>query len=138
MAQKKIVEYAIHNDDFIHERITQPTVTAEKYEFKPNLLILVQQNQFGGSATKDSVMHLNTFTEICDMMCIKDVNPDAVKLRLFPFTLRGMSARPRMSARDRHKLSDMGQTVMSPRWCVSTCTSRSTCQCLYVYHHYDL
>jgi hypothetical protein len=105
---------------------------------KPNLLILVQQNQFGGSATKDSVMHLNTFTEICDMMCIKDVNPDAVKLRLFPFTLRGMSARPRMSARDRHKLSDMGQTVMSPRWCVSTCTSRSTCQCLYVYHHYDL
>ena len=34
-------------------------------------------------------MHLNTFTEICDMMCIKDVDPDAVKLRLFPFSLRG-------------------------------------------------
>ena len=34
-------------------------------------------------------MHLNTFTEIYDMMRIKDVNPDAVKLRLFPFSLRG-------------------------------------------------
>ena len=34
-------------------------------------------------------MHLNTFTEICDMMRIKDVDPDAVKLRLFPFSLRG-------------------------------------------------
>src|SRR4051812_13262091 len=34
-------------------------------------------------------MHLNIFTEICDMMCIKDVNPHVVKLRLFPFSLRG-------------------------------------------------
>jgi hypothetical protein len=49
---------------------------------------LVQQNQFGGSANEDSGMHLHTFTEIYDMMRIKDVNPDAVKLRLFPFSLR--------------------------------------------------
>ena len=34
-------------------------------------------------------MHLNTFTEICDMMRIKDVDLDAVRLRLFPFSLRG-------------------------------------------------
>ena len=34
-------------------------------------------------------MHLNTFTEICDMMRIKYVNSNAVKLRLFPFSLRG-------------------------------------------------
>ena len=34
-------------------------------------------------------MHLNTFTEICDMMCIKDVYPNVVRLRLFPFSLRG-------------------------------------------------
>jgi hypothetical protein len=34
-------------------------------------------------------MHLNTFTDICDMMHIKDVDPDAVKLLLFPFSLRG-------------------------------------------------
>lgn len=34
-------------------------------------------------------MHLNTFTEIFDMLCIKDVNPNVVKLRLFYFSLRG-------------------------------------------------
>ena len=34
-------------------------------------------------------MHLNTFIEICDMIRIKDVDLDAVKLCLFPFSLRG-------------------------------------------------
>ena len=89
MAEKKLGEYAIPNDDFIRAPITQPAVAAENYEIKPNLLSLVQQNQFGGSAAEDSGIHLNTFTEICDMMRIKDVDPNAVKLRLFPFSLRG-------------------------------------------------
>ena len=93
MAQKKLGEYAIPNDDFIRAPITQPAVAAENYEIKPNLLSLVQQNQFGGSAAEDSGMHLNTFTEICDMMRIKDVNPDAVKLRLFPSFIKRKSKR---------------------------------------------
>ena len=91
MAEKKLGEYAIPNDDFIRAPITQPAVTAENYEIKPNLLSLVQQNQFGGSVAENLGMHLNTFTEICDMMRIKDVDPNAVKLRLFPFSLRGKS-----------------------------------------------
>ena len=37
----------------------------------------------------DAGMHLNTFTKICDMMRIKYVDPDVVKLRLFHFSLRG-------------------------------------------------
>ena len=48
-----------------------------------------QQNQFGGSSAKYSGLHLNIFTKICDMMRIKDVDPDAVKLRLFLFSQRG-------------------------------------------------
>ena len=89
MAHKKLGEFATPNDDYLRAPITQPAVEAENYEIKPNFLTLVQQNQFGGSASEDAGMHLNTFTEICDMMRIKDVNPDAIKLRLFPFSLRG-------------------------------------------------
>ena len=89
MAAKKLGEFATPNDDYLRAPITQPAVDAENDEIKPNLLTLVQQNQFGGSASEDAGMHLNTFTEICDMMRIKYVNPDAVKLRLFPFSLRG-------------------------------------------------
>ncbi len=44
MAEKKLGEYAIPNDDFIRAHITQPAITAENYEIKPNLLSLVQQN----------------------------------------------------------------------------------------------
>ena len=61
----------------------------ENYEIKPNLLNLIQQNQFGGSASEDAGMHLNTFTELCDMMRMKDVDPNAVKICLFPFSWRG-------------------------------------------------
>ena len=89
MAQKKLGEYATPNDDYLHALITQLIVTAENYEIKPHFLSLVQQNQFGGSAAEDAGIHLNTFTEICDMMRIKDVDPNVVKLHLFPFSLRG-------------------------------------------------
>ena len=89
MANKKLGEFATPNDDYLRAPITQPAVIAENYEIKPNLLNLIQQNQFGGSAFEDAGMHLNTFTELCDMMRMKDVEPNAVKLRLFPFSLRG-------------------------------------------------
>ena len=50
---------------------------------------MVQQDQFGGSASEDAGMHLHNFTELCNMTCIKDYDPDALKLCLFPFSLRG-------------------------------------------------
>ena len=80
MDQKKLGEYATPTDDFIATPITQPAVGVEEYEIKPNPLSLVQTNQFGGSSSKDSGLHLNTFTKICDMMCIKDVDTNAIKL----------------------------------------------------------
>jgi hypothetical protein len=61
----------------------------ENYEIKPKVLRLLQQNQFEVSAAEDSGLHLSIFTEICDMICIKDVDPNAVKLHLFSFSLRG-------------------------------------------------
>ena len=89
MAQKKLGEFAAPNNDYLRTPITQPAIAVEDYEIKPHYLSLVQQNQFGGSDVENAGMHLNTFTEICDMMRIKDVDLDAVKLRLFPFSLRG-------------------------------------------------
>jgi hypothetical protein len=89
MAAKKLGEFATPNDEFLRAPITQPNVIMENYETKPNFLSLVQQNQFGGSIYEDAGMHLNTFTKIGDMMPIIYVNSDAVKLCLFPFSLRG-------------------------------------------------
>jgi hypothetical protein len=89
MAQKKLGEYATPNEDYIRTPITKLAVEAENYEIKPKYLSLVQENQFGGSTSEDAGLYLNTFTEIYDTMHIKDVNPDAVRIGLFPFSLRG-------------------------------------------------
>ena len=45
-------------------------------------------DQFSGIG-EDDASHLNNFVEICDMQKYKEVDADIVKLRLFPFSLRG-------------------------------------------------
>ena len=76
------------NDHYLRAPISQASLTAENYEIKLNLLNLIQHNQFGGSASQDASMLLNTFFELCDMMRLKDVETSAVNLHLFPFSLR--------------------------------------------------
>ncbi|XP_027120640.1 uncharacterized protein [Coffea arabica] len=49
---------------------------------------MVQQSQYGGNATEDSNSHLSTFLEICDTINFNGVSDDAIKLRLFLFSLR--------------------------------------------------
>ena len=48
-----------------------------------------EQDQFGGSAFEDAGMHLHNFSELCNMTRIRDCDPDSLKLRLFPLSLRG-------------------------------------------------
>ena len=54
MANKKLGEFSPPNDDYLHAPITQPVVVAENYEIKPNLLNLIQQNQFSDSSSEDA------------------------------------------------------------------------------------
>ena len=37
----------------------------------------------------DAASHLNNFVELCDMQKYKEVESDIIKLKLFPFSLRG-------------------------------------------------
>ena len=77
------------NDHFIAKPITTPEITAESFEVSPGLLNLITREQFGGSASEDASMHLHDFCEICDMQKFKNVENNIVKLKLFPFSLRG-------------------------------------------------
>ena len=63
-------------------------VSAPSYEIKPALLNLVMKDQFSG-AGEDAALHLNNFVELCDMQKYKEVDGDIVKMKLFPFSLRG-------------------------------------------------
>jgi hypothetical protein len=47
------------------------------------------KEQFFGVSTDDAAAHLNNFVELCEIQKYKDVDGDIIKLKLFPFSLRG-------------------------------------------------
>jgi hypothetical protein len=77
------------NNDFICTPITPPAPEANFYEIKPALLNLVMKELFSGASSDDAVAHLNNFVELCEMQKYKDVDGNIIKLKLFPFSLRG-------------------------------------------------
>ena len=85
----KLCDFTSHNnDDFISTPITTPATSAPSYEIKPALLNLVMKDQFSG-AGDDAALHLNNFVELCDMQKYQEIDGNIVKLKLFPFSLRG-------------------------------------------------
>jgi hypothetical protein len=78
-----------NNNDFICTHIAPPAPEANFYEIKPALLNLVMKEQFSDVSTDDAAAHLNNFIELCEIQKYKDVDGDIIKLKLFPFSLRG-------------------------------------------------
>ncbi|KAJ9535713.1 hypothetical protein OSB04_un001134 [Centaurea solstitialis] len=73
--------------------IQAPTLDATvNFEVKHGTIQLVQQNQFGGSPSEDPHGHLRNFEKVCNTFKMRDVSDDAIRLRLFPFSLRGRAA----------------------------------------------
>ena len=50
---------------------------------------MVQANSFCGKPHEDANAHLQHFLEVCSTFTIKGVTPEAIRLRLFPFSLIG-------------------------------------------------
>jgi hypothetical protein len=79
----------VPNAQFIANPITSPEIKADSFKVSPGLLNLIAKDQFGGSASEAVSMHLHDLCEICDMQKFKNVENNIVKLKLFPFSLRG-------------------------------------------------
>ena len=84
--ERTLTEYAIPFTEEPCAIIVYPTVEGNDFEIKPALLHLVQQNQFSGSPTKDSNLHISTFSRLS---VTYKVNQEAVRLYIFPFYLKG-------------------------------------------------
>ncbi|XP_027333518.1 uncharacterized protein LOC113848267 [Abrus precatorius] len=68
--------------------IVRPDVQGN-FEIKPNVIQMVQQFvQFDGLQDGDPNAHIANFLEICDTFKIDGATDDAIRLRLFPFSLR--------------------------------------------------
>ncbi|XP_045804300.1 uncharacterized protein LOC123897629 [Trifolium pratense] len=80
--------YAIPSQEEPHNSIAAPAIEANNFELKPSLLAIVQQNQFSGNPADDPNLHLSIFLQYADTIKANGVSPEAIRLRLFPFSLR--------------------------------------------------
>jgi len=62
-----------------------PSVEANNFEIKPALIYLVRQNQFSGSPIEDLNLHISSFLRLSGTL---KANQEAVRMHLFPFSLR--------------------------------------------------
>lgn len=73
----------------VQPSIRVPGMDANNFELKPSLIQMVQSNdQFRGTGEEDPIMHLTNFMELCGTLKMNGISDDAIKLRLFPFSLR--------------------------------------------------
>ena len=88
-ANRTMYDYARPSLDGTQTCIARPNVAANNFEIKPNVIQMVQHSvQFGGLSDEDPNAHIASFIEICDTFKINGVSDDAIRLRLFPFSLR--------------------------------------------------
>jgi hypothetical protein len=88
VAQKSLCEFSV---PAIANVPTRPAVNLgdENFELRTRLITIVQASPFYGLPSEDGNAHLQQFLELCDTIVIKDVVPETIKLRLFPFSLMG-------------------------------------------------
>ena len=65
-----------------------PTIQANNFELKSITLQLLQGIQFHELAHEDPNAHILNFLEVCDTEKYNGVSDDAIRLRLFPFSLK--------------------------------------------------
>nr|GEV36997.1 hypothetical protein [Tanacetum cinerariifolium] len=72
--------------------ITRPALTVDNFKYEGQFLhMILNQCQFSGALGEDVNDHINTFLGIYEVFKIKDVDGDAIKLHVFPFTLTGIA-----------------------------------------------
>ena len=68
--------------------IRRPTIQENNFELKSITLQLLQGIQFHGLAHEDPNAHILNFLEVCDTVKYNGVSDDAIRIRLFPFSLK--------------------------------------------------
>jgi hypothetical protein len=88
MAERTIREFSAPSNTNVPTRPT--TVVGDgNFELKPALINMVQANPLSGKPNEDANAHLQHFLEVCWTFTIRGVTDDAIRLRLFPFSLLG-------------------------------------------------
>ncbi|XP_017970470.1 PREDICTED: uncharacterized protein LOC108660713 [Theobroma cacao] len=88
-ANRALRDYVIPLLQGLHQSIMRPSINANNFEIKSAYIQMIQYSvQFSGLPTDDPNAHLINFLEIYDTFKYNGVTNDAIRLRLFPFSLR--------------------------------------------------
>ncbi|KAK4270582.1 hypothetical protein QN277_019372 [Acacia crassicarpa] len=86
---KAIMEFGILDLNKLTSVITPSTINAGHFEIKSVMIqMLNAAGQFGGLPSEDPHLHLKTFLEVCDSFVIPGISSDAIRIKLFSFSLR--------------------------------------------------
>jgi hypothetical protein len=88
MAERTIHEFSTPSNTNVP---TGPTTTVGdgNFELKLALINMVQANPFSGKPNEAANAHLQHFLDVCRTFTIRGVTDDAIRLRLFLFSLLG-------------------------------------------------
>ncbi|KAI3797202.1 hypothetical protein L1987_32457 [Smallanthus sonchifolius] len=87
--ERNMTYYAKPSLDGYESSVAQPAITANNVEIKSSIIHLVENSvQFHGLQDEDPNAHIARFLRICATFKIYNCSDDAIRLRLFPFSLR--------------------------------------------------
>ena len=81
-------DYTLPQASGITSSIVSPAVEANNFEVSPALISFVEREQFAGHPSENPNAHLHKFPAKCDTIKINGSFSDAIRLRIFPFSLR--------------------------------------------------
>ncbi|KAG9458319.1 hypothetical protein H6P81_002827 [Aristolochia fimbriata] len=88
--RRTMEDFVTQNPNTHMTSIINPTIQANNFDLKPQLLLmLLSHYQFSGLANEDPNDHLERFLDLCTTFKYNGVSDDAIRLRLFKFTLAG-------------------------------------------------
>ena len=87
--ERCIRQYAVPLFSELNPGIRRPNIEATRFELKPMIFQMLQTvGQFSGMPTEDPHLYLQLFIEVSDSFKIGDVTEDALRLKLFSYSLR--------------------------------------------------
>ena len=73
----------------VRRAIVIPDIQANHFEINHGLLNLINSISFHGFENEDPHIHIRNFTDIAETIKINQVSHDVIKMKLFPFSLKG-------------------------------------------------
>ena len=91
--ERPLREYGVPNVKNVNFRVVRPAVEGKSFEICTPMISMVSSNAFYGLPSEDPNSHIRTFLELCDTFRIDGMTDDALRLRLFPFSLKDKAKR---------------------------------------------